>query len=279
MAPQRTAKTNKRANNPANEASKVTKVSTKAPDASERGSQEPNKIPRPPNSFILYRSRKLVEMAQCKTSSTTRQQANLSKEISLMWHEESDEVKARYTSLAKAKAEEHKIKYPGYKYCPGKGKKRKSAVKRSSSEMSGSSCSSESSASSQGSDASCSTQSSSSRSAVPKSVMRWSPVAIPSLTPPLRGAERLVSWPPAAPYVGLGSAAEVPETLWDEMSHQVDTQVDTRLVAVPVLDTCFDASAGFYDHDGSYPYLLPVPECEPSSNTLQYRARHHQDWI
>ncbi|KAG6832501.1 hypothetical protein H0H87_001426 [Tephrocybe sp. NHM501043] len=74
-------------------------------------------IPRPPNSWILYRS----DMVAClppPPPGTTRSQADVSKIISAMWKSEKPEVKAEYERRAEVKKLEHAAMYPNYRYAP-----------------------------------------------------------------------------------------------------------------------------------------------------------------
>ncbi|KNZ59581.1 hypothetical protein VP01_16g7 [Puccinia sorghi] len=77
------------------------------------------KLPRPPNSWILYRSDKIVEM---KSQHNGLAQCLLSKEIAAKWHSESPEVKNNYEKKAELIKAEHAIKYPDYKYSPKRRK-------------------------------------------------------------------------------------------------------------------------------------------------------------
>jgi hypothetical protein len=67
----------------------------------------PEKIPRPPNAFILFRADMSREYPK-----------KGSREYGLMWRNASPSVRARYERLAAEKKKEHEIKYPDYKYCP-----------------------------------------------------------------------------------------------------------------------------------------------------------------
>jgi len=69
------------------------------------------KLPRPPNSWILYRSDKIVEM---KSQHNGVAQCLLSKEIAAKWHSESQEVKNNYEKKAELIKAEHAIKYPDF---------------------------------------------------------------------------------------------------------------------------------------------------------------------
>ncbi|PLW36832.1 hypothetical protein PCANC_13958 [Puccinia coronata f. sp. avenae] len=77
------------------------------------------KLPRPPNSWILYRSDKIAEM---KSQHSGLAQCLLSKEIATRWHSESQEVRNNYEKKAELIKAEHAIKYPDYKYSPKRRK-------------------------------------------------------------------------------------------------------------------------------------------------------------
>lgn len=76
--------------------------------------------PRPPNAWILYRSEKLRDPSLKPGSGQRLPQADISKMISQMWKNESEDVRARYEYLANIKKNEHEAKYPGYRYQPMK---------------------------------------------------------------------------------------------------------------------------------------------------------------
>lgn len=74
----------------------------------------PKKIPRPPNSWILYRSDKIREYnASLPEGASKATQAYLSKHFAEMWKKESDDVRADYERQAEAVRDEHELKYPG----------------------------------------------------------------------------------------------------------------------------------------------------------------------
>ncbi|CAG8786963.1 30561_t:CDS:1, partial [Racocetra persica] len=84
------------------------------------------KSPRPMNHFMLYRRKQAKEIC-AKNPNARFTSGELSKRISKMWSEEPREVIAIFNELAKDAKHQHKIKYPGYKYCPKKpnGKKQR----------------------------------------------------------------------------------------------------------------------------------------------------------
>ncbi|TPX37639.1 hypothetical protein SmJEL517_g00594 [Synchytrium microbalum] len=86
-------------------------------------------IPRPPNSFILYRrERHAAITSQYKNSAGKVLNNNvISKIVASMWQNESPEVKATYTAKAEEEKKAHREKassyitrYPHYKYQPRK---------------------------------------------------------------------------------------------------------------------------------------------------------------
>ncbi|KAF9207949.1 hypothetical protein BGZ49_010145 [Haplosporangium sp. Z 27] len=83
------------------------------------------KIPRPPNSFILYRIDRAKEYPKLVAST-------LSTNIALDWSEESLKVKKYYSDLAVEAKRKHLIDYPEYKFCPrkrGTGKQAQAKLK------------------------------------------------------------------------------------------------------------------------------------------------------
>ncbi|KZV82139.1 hypothetical protein EXIGLDRAFT_627509, partial [Exidia glandulosa HHB12029] len=77
--------------------------------------------PRPPNAWILYRSDKLKELEQKGGPNRPRRpQAVISKEISVMWKNETHEIKRHYEYLSDLRKAEHQRLYPGYRFQPVK---------------------------------------------------------------------------------------------------------------------------------------------------------------
>ncbi|KAI9189463.1 hypothetical protein H9P43_000896 [Blastocladiella emersonii ATCC 22665] len=91
--------------------------STGAASASLSGTKsgKAGKIPRPENSFFLYR-RSVYQAA--KAAHPELSNPNLSKVISDMWRNESASVRNHYKELAILAKQEHESKYPDYKYQP-----------------------------------------------------------------------------------------------------------------------------------------------------------------
>ncbi|KAG0253389.1 Casanova [Linnemannia exigua] len=71
------------------------------------------KVPRPPNSFIIYRREHSSNYSKITA-------AELSKILGEQWANEPPERKAYYAKLAKAAEKEHALKYPEYKFTPAK---------------------------------------------------------------------------------------------------------------------------------------------------------------
>ncbi|GAA5922100.1 hypothetical protein JCM3775_003490 [Rhodotorula graminis] len=91
--------------------SRKRKKTTKKPDGY---------IPRPPNSFFLYRSARLKELsaARDESDSSKPQQAELSRHIAAMWKAESVEVREMYARRAAEEKEAHAQRYPDYAFRP-----------------------------------------------------------------------------------------------------------------------------------------------------------------
>ncbi|KAK7416209.1 hypothetical protein QQZ08_012087 [Neonectria magnoliae] len=84
------------------------------PDATITG-----RIPRPPNSWILYRTSKSQEVANQNPGITA---AQISTVVSSMWKNEAPEVKAYWQGLAEEEERKHKAQHPGYKSNAGGSK-------------------------------------------------------------------------------------------------------------------------------------------------------------
>ncbi|KAG5646273.1 hypothetical protein DXG03_003869 [Asterophora parasitica] len=85
-------------------------------------------IPRPPNSWILYRSA-MVALLGPPPDGETRSQAEVSRMISRMWKTEAPAVRAEYEHRAEQRKIEHAAKYPNYRYTP-KSKELKQELKQ-----------------------------------------------------------------------------------------------------------------------------------------------------
>ncbi|KAF9134166.1 hypothetical protein BGW39_007904 [Mortierella sp. 14UC] len=86
-------------------------------NSSQSGPSTPDnvvkKVPRPPNSFIIYRREHSAHYSKITA-------AELSKILGEQWAHEPPERKAHYADLAKAAEKEHALKYPEYKFTPAK---------------------------------------------------------------------------------------------------------------------------------------------------------------
>ncbi|KAF9515520.1 hypothetical protein BS47DRAFT_1293750, partial [Hydnum rufescens UP504] len=79
----------------------------------------PQKIPRPRNPWIIYRSERLAQMKEQMTQEgKLKTQASISKDLAYDWAHEPATVKAVYAKKSEIERAEHKLKYPGYKYDP-----------------------------------------------------------------------------------------------------------------------------------------------------------------
>ncbi|GAA95608.1 uncharacterized protein L969DRAFT_92738 [Mixia osmundae IAM 14324] len=81
---------------------------------------EQERIPRPPNAWILYRAFVSKKLLKEDTDPVARQQSEVSKTISAMWKAEAPKNKAYWTNLAARRKAEHAAAYPGYRYKPAK---------------------------------------------------------------------------------------------------------------------------------------------------------------
>ncbi|CAG8472619.1 16940_t:CDS:2 [Cetraspora pellucida] len=78
------------------------------------------RIRRPPNSFLLYRQAKQSEITSIYGNMSN---AEISKKLSDLWQNESDEVKLYWQKVADKKKMEHMMTYPEYVYRPKSGTK------------------------------------------------------------------------------------------------------------------------------------------------------------
>ncbi|RHZ75668.1 hypothetical protein Glove_212g167 [Diversispora epigaea] len=79
-----------------------------------------NKVPRPPNGFILYRK---DFGAKVKLTQPKLRVQDISKMSSKEWQKEDPLVKSFFKILAEIQGENHNKEYPDYKYNPKKNKK------------------------------------------------------------------------------------------------------------------------------------------------------------
>ncbi|KXS15771.1 hypothetical protein M427DRAFT_98607 [Gonapodya prolifera JEL478] len=83
-------------------------------------------VPRPPNSFILYRreaSRAIISEHLERGEAISN--IKVSKLVGERWANESREVKQKYAKMALECRKKHMELYPGYKYTPRKQKPRR----------------------------------------------------------------------------------------------------------------------------------------------------------
>ena len=88
--------------------------------------QDPERPPRPPNSWILFRS----HMARERTDLEGRAQSEISAIISKAWRDAPADVKLHFEMLAEAKKVEHQARYPHYRFNPIKKSNKVKAVKK-----------------------------------------------------------------------------------------------------------------------------------------------------
>jgi hypothetical protein len=75
------------------------------------------RIPRPMNSFILYRRDKNTEFIN---KGIKMDNSELSKTLGKMWREEPEEIREYYQKLSREASKQHKRMYPNYRYKPRK---------------------------------------------------------------------------------------------------------------------------------------------------------------
>ncbi|EPT01105.1 hypothetical protein FOMPIDRAFT_1121239, partial [Fomitopsis schrenkii] len=79
----------------------------------------PEKIKRPPNSFICYRMARAEEHAATGHSGGgALRQDELSKRVGAEWRALDPATRAHYVRIAAEKKEEHLMMHPDYKYTP-----------------------------------------------------------------------------------------------------------------------------------------------------------------
>ncbi|EOQ98813.1 Mating-type M-specific polypeptide Mc [Wallemia ichthyophaga EXF-994] len=79
-------------------------------------------IPRPRNAWIIYRSHKSKELREAAVSQPTNRPDSraISATVSDLWQKEAEEVKEKFTELAKDEKRMHRTLWPDYKYQPRK---------------------------------------------------------------------------------------------------------------------------------------------------------------
>ncbi|KAG0365449.1 Casanova, partial [Mortierella sp. AD032] len=104
----------------------VDQPSTEQPKAitsrTARTASKPFKVPRPANSFMLYRAENGKKYPGLVAT-------ELSAKLGEAWRKEPKDVRDRYEELAEQAKREHALKYPGYKFAPVKRGTGKRALK------------------------------------------------------------------------------------------------------------------------------------------------------
>lgn len=86
--------------------------------------RKPKKIPRPPNSFIIFRSE---HQGRIKQEQPDLPNTEISRVIGHMWHKLTTDEKKIYEARAIEAKQEHAVKHPTWKFCPKRRKRRSSA--------------------------------------------------------------------------------------------------------------------------------------------------------
>jgi hypothetical protein len=73
------------------------------------------KVPRPPNSFMVYRK---IMMPQIRQDNAGINNREVSRICGLKWHKESQETRQKYAILSMELKRLHNVKYPDYRYRP-----------------------------------------------------------------------------------------------------------------------------------------------------------------
>ncbi|BGP34094.1 hypothetical protein JCM10296v2_005909 [Rhodotorula toruloides] len=96
-----------------------------APKRKRSKESKPGHIPRPRNSFMIYRSAQIKALSDYVTPSGQRlPQSDLSRMIASMWREETLEVRERYARQAEEEKAEHYRRHPDYRYQPATSRKK-----------------------------------------------------------------------------------------------------------------------------------------------------------
>ncbi|KAF8074524.1 hypothetical protein FPV67DRAFT_585405 [Lyophyllum atratum] len=93
-----------------------------------------DRIPRPPNPFILYRSEMGPRLPPPSPPGTRRTQAENSQIIGTLWRNEHPAVKAEFQRRAALKKMEHEAMHPDYRYKP-RSKAEKEVEKEAAKEL------------------------------------------------------------------------------------------------------------------------------------------------
>lgn len=87
------------------------------PQATTDSPQSNDKIPRPPNAWILFRKAKSKQLRETNPSMSV---GEISAEASRQWRAMSDEDQGFYKQMAEEAKRQHMIQYPDYRYKPGR---------------------------------------------------------------------------------------------------------------------------------------------------------------
>jgi hypothetical protein len=86
--------------------------------------KKPKKIPRPPNSFIIFRSE---HQGKIKREQPSLPNTEISRIIGQMWHKLTADEKKIYEIRAIEAKQEHAVKHPTWRFCPRRRKHRSSS--------------------------------------------------------------------------------------------------------------------------------------------------------
>ncbi|KAF4622547.1 hypothetical protein D9613_008974 [Agrocybe pediades] len=104
---------------PRSRTSKATaKVTPTAASKPRRNKKSPNYVPRPPNSFILFRAHMRKQLPPVSPGRPPRTLQEESRLIGAMWHAASKDVRQEYVSLQEQAKENHRLRHPDYKFSP-----------------------------------------------------------------------------------------------------------------------------------------------------------------
>ncbi|KXN93388.1 Silenced mating-type M-specific polypeptide Mc [Leucoagaricus sp. SymC.cos] len=109
-------------------------VARTIPSHSARSAPQVVKAPRPPNAWIIYRSDKVHQLPPLEPGQPRRAQAEVSKLISNMWANESEETRQEYERRAEEAKAAHALKYPGYRFKPMKKEEKRAQREQEQSE-------------------------------------------------------------------------------------------------------------------------------------------------
>ncbi len=104
------------------------------PSHSSRSAPRVVKAPRPPNAWIIYRSDKVHQLPPLEPGQPRRAQADVSKMISSMWANESEQTRQEYERRAEEAKAAHALKYPGYRFKPMKKEEKRAQREQEQSE-------------------------------------------------------------------------------------------------------------------------------------------------